>query len=343
MRVLVTGIGTRVGSRVAAELERRADVDVVVGVDSRAPRVPLDRVEFVRSDPSYELVQRVLDATAIDTVVHALLELDSTGAGARGVSERNAVATMHLLAACAAAAPAIRRVVMLGATSVYGTSHAAPYVRRETDAPTAPAGGVLERSLAERERFALDFADDAPEVAVGVVRAADVLGPEADGPLARVLRRPLVPEALGYDPLVQVVHEDDVVEALVVAVRRGARGAYNLAGAGPMPWSDVCRLLRRRRVPLPPVVGEGAALALRAVGLAEATPELIDLLRWGRVVECSRLAELGFRPRHTTAGTVADVARAQRLARTVGRPPRYRYTQDVEEFFRYSPAVVRRG
>lgn len=343
MRVLVTGIGSHLGSRLAAELERRPDVEAVVGVDTAEPQVPLERVEFVRAEPSYGLLTRLLRSTASDAVVHALISLDSARADTRRVTEHNVIATMNLFAACASEGTSVRRVAVLGSTYVYGTSHAAPYFVREEQAPTTPTGTHLEQSLQERERYARDFADDDNGVAVSIIRAADVLAPGADGPLAQVLARPFVPEVLGYDPRLQVVHENDVVETLLFALRRELHGVYNLAGEGTLPWSDICRMVGRRRVPLPPLLADVPAFALRALGALETTPELLGLLRWGRGVDVSRLEQLGIRPRHTTAGTVADVARAARLARTLGTPPRYRYAQDVEEFFRYSPAVVRRG
>ena len=43
MRVLVTGVSTYWGGKVAQELEARPDVDVIVALDSREPRVPLER------------------------------------------------------------------------------------------------------------------------------------------------------------------------------------------------------------------------------------------------------------------------------------------------------------
>ena len=60
MRVLVTGLSTFWGGRVAQELERRPDVEVVVGVDTRDPRIALERTEFVRTDSSYSILARIV-------------------------------------------------------------------------------------------------------------------------------------------------------------------------------------------------------------------------------------------------------------------------------------------
>ena len=101
MRVLVTGLGTFWGSRVAQRLEQRADVEVVVGVDTREPRLPLERTEFVQADASYSILRRIVRATQVDTILHTHLVVDSTRVARPAVHEINVIGTMNLLAAAA--------------------------------------------------------------------------------------------------------------------------------------------------------------------------------------------------------------------------------------------------
>ena len=109
-----------------------------------------------------------------------------------------------------------------------------------------------------------------------------------------------------------------------------------------MTWSEVCRIMGRPRVPLPPVLANLAVEPLRAMRLVDLPPEMLALLRYGRGVDNSRFKWTGFRYKYTTAGTVDAFARSLRLQRAVGSGgPEYRYERDVETFFRHSPAVVR--
>jgi len=63
MRILVTGLGTFWGSKVAQRLEQEPGVELVVGVDTQEPVVPLERTEYVRADSSFSILERIVRAT----------------------------------------------------------------------------------------------------------------------------------------------------------------------------------------------------------------------------------------------------------------------------------------
>jgi UDP-glucose 4-epimerase len=152
-----------------------------------------------------------------------------------------------------------------------------------------------------------------------------------------------VPEIFGFDPRLQFVHEDDVVGALMYATVHDVPGVYNVAGDGVVPWSEVCKIVSKRRVALPPVLTNWAAEPLRVARILNMPPELLDLLRFGRGLDNTRFQRAGFRYRHTTAGAIEAFARGLRLKSAVGEknPTPYKYEREIEDFFRHSSAVVR--
>ncbi|HEX2736792.1 MAG TPA: NAD-dependent epimerase/dehydratase family protein [Acidimicrobiia bacterium] len=341
MRVLVTGLGTFWGSRVAQQLEQRDDIEVIVGLDTFEPKLPLERTEFVRADSTYSILHRIVRATQIDTILHTHLVVDSTHMSGRSMHEINVIGTMNLLAAAGAAGSPVRKVVVKSSTLVYGASHKDPYFFRESMQRTRAPRTRVERSLLEAAGFLRDFAQDNPHITVTKLRLSNVLGDDLSTPFSRALRLPFVPEIFGFDPRLQFTHEDDVSGALIYATVNDVPGIYNVAGDGTLPWSEVCMIVGRPRIALPPVFTSLAAEPLRIAGL-ELPQESIDLLRYGRGVDNTRFKRAGFRYRYTTAGTVDAFARTLRLESTIGeKNPHYRYERDVETFFRHSPAVVR--
>lgn len=342
-RVLITGLGTFWGGRVALALESDPSVDVIIGLDTHEPQIELERTEFVRCDENYSILNRIVKATQVDTIVHTFLVVDSTMMRSRTMHEINVIGTMNLFAAASQPGSAVREVVVKSSTHVYGSAQEDPvWFREETPRSHVPRTN-LERNLESVEGYVRDFAEDNPHVNVTLLRFSNVLGPDLETPFSRALSLPMVPSVLGFDPRLQFVHEDDVIRALMFVLEQRLPGIYNVAGDGLLPWTEVAKICGKRTFPLPPV-GTGLVtwpLARAGVTLPD---ELMQLLRFGRGVDNARIKRAGFDYDYTSAGTVEAFVEALRLRSTVGESePAYRYERDVEAFFRHSPAVVREG
>ena len=343
-RVLITGLSTFWGGRLAQALEADPDVDVIIGLDTKEPRVHLERTEYVRSDENYSILSRIVRATGVDTIAHTFLVVDSTSMSSRAMHEINVIGTMNLFAAASAAGSTVRTVVVKSAALVYGCSPQDPYWFRETDRRVGSPHTRVERSLLEVESYVRDFARDNPHVSLSLLRFCNVIGPDISTPLISALQLPFVPKVAGFDPRFQLVHEDDVVSAILFAQSQQLAGIFNVAGDGALPWSEIMAIAGKRGIPMPPLGIATATAPLRRLGLVDLAPELIDLLKYGRGLDNRRFKEAGFRYGYTTAGAVEAFVEAQRLRATVGdREPGYRYQEDVENFFRHSPAVLRDG
>ncbi|MET7861563.1 NAD-dependent epimerase/dehydratase family protein [Streptomyces sp. NPDC005318] len=315
--VLVTGAARQLGGRFVRRIQRDPDVDRVIAVDAISPRHQLGDADFVRADIRQPAIARVLAERAVDTVVHLDVTGKALGAGGRTtVKETNVIGTMQLLGACQKS-PTVRRLVIKSSTSVYGSAPRDPAVFTETTPPKSLPSGGFAKDAVEVEGYVRGFARRRPDVAVCVLRFANILGPDADSPLADYLSLPVLPTVFGYDPRLQFVHEDDVIDVLRIAShepRRGTlnSGTFNIAGDGVLLLSQCSRRLGRPTVPvlLPAVTWVGQAL--RTVGMTDFSPEQIRLLTHGRVVSTVQMREtLGFHPEFTTAGTFAEFARSQ--------------------------------
>lgn len=332
--VLVTGVARQLGGRFVRRIQREPDVDRVIGVDAVPPAHRLGGAEFVRADIRHPTIGKVLAEHAVDTVVH--MDVNGTPLGKRGsratVKETNVIGTMQLLGACQKT-PSVKRLVVKSSTSVYGSAPRDPAVFTETTPPKSLPGGGFAKDAVEVEGYVRGFARRRPDVAVCVLRFANILGPCADSPLAEYFSLPVLPTVLGFDPRLQFVHEEDAIEVLRIATGEPVRGTlnsgtFNIAGDGVLLLSQAARRLGRPTLPffLPTVTWVGSAL--RSVGVLDFSPEQIRLLTHGRVVQTTQMREtLGFQPRYTTAEAFADFARSrgagllppETLARTVDR------------------------
>ncbi len=341
-RVLVTGLDTFRGGRMAQALEMDPGVDMVLGMGTREPKVPLERTEFVRADQTYSILNRIVRATQVDTIVHTFLVTNSEEVPGRTLHEINVIGTMNLLAAAGSPGTPVEQVVVKSSTHIYGSSHKDPAWFREETPRVAPVRTRLERSLIEVESLVRDFAEDNPKLLVTLLRFAHVLGSDIVTPITSNLRRRVLPSVFGFDPLLQFIEEDDVVRSLEYVTRHRIGGTYNVAGAGKLPWSEVAAISGAHLLPFSPVSPRTFAAPLVRLGLIQFPPEMESVARFGRGVDTTRLCEAGFEYRYTSAGAVESFARANNLRRSTGGAPNaYQYQQDVEMFFRHSPAVVR--
>jgi UDP-glucose 4-epimerase len=340
-RVLITGLASFWGGLVAKALEQDDRIEVIVGLDTDEPTVELERTEYVRSDENYSILNRIVQATRVDTIVHTFLIVDSTTMRARAMHEINVIGTMNLFAAASAPGSTVRDVVVKSSSYVYGTAAEDPvWFSEETPRSHTPHNRT-ERSLESVEGYVRDFAEDNPHVNVTLLRFSNVLGPDIVTALTKALELPLVPSIFGFDPRFQFVHEDDVVRSILFVLDHHLPGIYNVAGDGLLPWSEVAHLCGKRTIPMPPIGTSLATWPLRRLGVP-LPGELLDLLRYGRGIDNRRLKEAGFRYHYTSAGAVEAFIEAVRLRDTIGSTtPTYRYERDVEQFFRHSPAVVR--
>jgi UDP-glucose 4-epimerase len=341
-RVLVTGLGSFWGGRVAQALESDPSVDVIVGLDTTEPNLELERTEYVRVDANYSILARIVKATQVDTIVHTFLVVDPTQMSARAMHEINVIGTMNLFAAASAAGSTVRNVVVKSATLVYGCTAEDPTWFTEDMQPSRPLRSAVERSLESVEGYVRDFAEDNPHVAVSLMRFANVIGTEIVTPLTRALELPAVPSLFGFDPRFQFVHEDDVIRSILFVLGSNLAGVYNVAGDGLLPWSEVARIAGKRTAPMPPFGTSSMLWPWKRLGLIDLPDEYLQLLRYGRGVDNAKLKRAGFSYEYTSAEAVRAFVESVRLRRTVGdHEPSYRYERDVEQFFRHSPAVVR--
>lgn len=342
-RILLTGLDTLWGGRVAAALERDPGVEMLLGMGTGTPSVPLDRTEYVRADSSYSLLSRIVQATQVDTIVHTFLVVDSSSMSGRALHEINVIGTMNLLAAAGAPGSSVRHVVVKSSSLVYGSHPADPAWFTEATPRSRPAHSRLERSLIEVESYVRDFADENPGVTVSLLRFANVLGREITTPTSRNLARGVMPCIGGFDPLIQFVAEEDVVRCFETVVLEPIGGTYNVAGDGRIPVSEVARIAGVWRLPISPIFTRQAAAPLIRLGLLDLPGELETLLRYGRGIDTTRLKAAGFEFSTTSAGAVERYAEITRLGRVIGDTHRYTYDADTEAFFKHSPAVVRRA
>jgi UDP-glucose 4-epimerase len=341
-RVLVTGLSTYWGGRLAQALEGFPEIEAIIGVDTREPTRELHRTEFVKVGTQHSLIQRIVSAAQIDTVIDTRLVVDPITMPRAEAHENNVIGTLNILAACTGPDSPVRRLVVKSSAHWYGAAQDDPAFFTEDMSRRHPPRGSIERDIVEAEAAIADYSDKRPDTTVTVLRCANVLGPDVDTSHIRLFSMPGIPMILGFDPRYQFVHEDDVVHALEHAALNDLPGTYNVGADGVLALTEVAGLLGKPPLPILPPWGTGLFTGpLKRLGF-RVPEEMLNQLRFGRGLDNRKLKATGFTYGYTSREAVLKLGEHLRLSPVLaGVAEPYRYEREVEDFLRWSPHVKR--
>lgn len=313
MRIAVTGSSGYVGSNLIRRLSSEDWVEAVLAIDIRPPSFEYhDGVTHVDHDVRRPM-DRLFSDFAPDAVVHLAFVLEP-GRNKAAIREVDLTGTANALAATAAAGAG--HFLYFGSTTVYGPHRDNPDWLTE-DSPTRPLAGfqyAVDKLAAER--LIADFSTVHPEVQVAVLRGCPVMGPTADNFISRAFAKRVLIGMTGYDPPMQLLHEDDLVDLLAMSLKDRITGTYNVAGEDVVRWSEMARMLGRYVVTLPaPALYTIASVtwAMRIQSQAPAAGLAFIQHRWTASTDKIK-TELGVQFVHTSAEAWA--AYAERLRQT---------------------------
>jgi len=300
--VLITGIAGNLGRALAKQLHLET---TVIGVDRRPFRDRPKDVEHHQLDLRRARVDDLFRRRRPGALIHLGISHDPRMpfSEAHGF---NVVGTQKILDLCVR--HGVKKVVVLSSANVYGPlPNNSNFLVEETPLMAADRFSGM-RDLIELDMYAQSFLWRHPEVETVILRPCNIVGPTVRNAPCNFLRlaRPLT--VMGFDPMIQLIHEEDVAGALRLALRPGSRGVYNLVGPGEVPLSAVLRELGREPVPVPDFLLRPALRRLFNAGLVSFPPEELDHLQYLCVVDGSRaVQELGWRPRFTLRETIRSV------------------------------------
>jgi UDP-glucose 4-epimerase len=307
--VAVTGACGFAGSETIKRLEEDRRYAKILALDIRKPSFPLDKTTFYKVDltlPSADAdLAAILASEQVDTLLHAAFLSSPTHATA-WAHELEDIGTMHVLNACAEAG--VRKFVLSSTTLVYGPHPLNPnFLTEDHDLKGDPRSPFIQDKVGA-EMQVRRFRKENPEATVTVLRVAPTLGPTVQNYLTRLFTRPFAPRLMGYDPLLQFVHEQDVVDAFKLAIDGDHDGEFNIVGEGVLPYSTVLAMMGKVSLPIPSFLAKPLARALWATQIFDAPPGLLDFLRFLCVADGARAGQvLGFAPRNDIKETIQDL------------------------------------
>ncbi len=298
-RLALTGSASFLGARLLRRLAETRPPDSLVAIDVAQPPAALGvrfrELDFTRPASDQALLD-VLREEQVETVVHMAFFTNPQRDRAYA-HELESIGTLAVFAAAAAAG--VSRVVMRSFTALYGARGQNPnFLVEARPLPSNSSLGWLADKL-EAEQHAAQFAKRYPRMAVSVLRFAPLFGPGVRTFYTRIFDHRVVPVLMGYDPLVQLLHPEDALDALELALASPCRGPLNVVPRNAMPLRAVLHLAGKVPVPVAHPLAYAGADALWSSGLGSAPGGFVDFARYLFVADGERArTELGFMARH---------------------------------------------
>lgn len=321
MKVAVTGGSGQLGTLVLRRLLDDPEVERVFDLDMRPPAVAGDKLKYMEADVrDGDLIQDLLEGC--DALIH-LAFIVTPNLPQEVFEAINVAGSEHVFRA--AAAVGIRRIVYCSSLAAYGAvpGHPRPIVE---DTPRIPQPEFPYADAKQRvEAFLDELEAERPELRIARLRPSILLGVRQTSVLARLLAGCL---DLGWLPAawsvpVPLVWDEDLADAVVLALRRQAHGPFNVSADDPLPPGELAAAAGLRLLPLPQgVLALAAHLSplLARLGLGEPVDPAWQRQAEVVMVPSSERArtELGWRPRCPTAADV--VRRYLEAVRGVAQP-----------------------
>ena len=327
MRVVVVGASGNVGTAVLRRLSAEPSVDTVVGVARRPPigaGEPYDSAEWESADiGAPDAVGRLTAVFAgADAVIHLAWRLqpswDIDTLRRINVEGSRAVAD-------AVAAAGVPHLVYASSIGAYAPSPGQQR-RDESWATTGIPSSTYSRQKAEVERVL-----DGVGFPVLRVRPGIVLQPAAAAEIARFFLGPFVPTALLRPSLLrllpwpagvrgQIVHADDLADAMVRGLLAGLAGGLNVATEPLLTRDLVAEVLGATAFDVPAGLVRGAVTASWKAHLQPTDAGWIDMARNVPIMDTSRARSLGWAPRHPAGEVLREFLPALAAGTGTGSP-----------------------
>ena len=327
MRVAVVGASGNVGTSVLAALTADPEVDSIVGIARRRPRLTVPKTEWVAADVAEDELAPHFEGA--DAVVHLAWAIQPSR-DQRTLRRVNVDGSARVFEAAArAGVPALVYASSVGAYSVGPKDRAVD--------ESWPAGGVAtsfySRHKAEVERMLDEFEAGHEDMRVVRLRPGLIFKREAASEIRRYFAGPLLPSPLVRHRLIpivpdvprlrfQAVHADDVGQAYRLAVKGDARGAFNIAAEPVLDPPRLADLLGARRVEVSARALRAAAATTWKLRLQPTPPGWVDMALAVPIMDTARArTELGWSPAVTAADALLELLDGIRTSRGFPTPP----------------------
>ncbi|MBN2695135.1 NAD-dependent epimerase/dehydratase family protein [bacterium] len=292
--VLITGIGGNLGKILAKNLHREYNV---IGLDRRDIGVlPKDIIHY-KYDIRRNRVEDIFKKHKIDTIFH-LGVMHNLRENDKEHHEFNIIGTTKLLEY--AQSYNVSKFIFLSSANVYGPKATNSQYLNEDEPLMGGANFSDIRDLITLDMLVSSLFWKQPSIQTIILRPVHIVGDLQNGISNYFRISNKVPVLAGFDPMMQLIHISDLIEAFILAMRSNSSGVFNLASSGAEPLSKLIKHLGKKTLPLIDPIFRNIFHYLWRTRFVSFPPEEFDYLKYICMVDTTNAKkELNFNPKYT--------------------------------------------
>ncbi|MBI4209765.1 MAG: NAD-dependent epimerase/dehydratase family protein [Deltaproteobacteria bacterium] len=312
--IAITGVNGFIGSNLLKRLQSRSDYQVIA-LDRHQPSFLEPPTKFYQIDltiPTIDAtIAEILERESCDTFIHAAF-FNSPSHSRSHPHEVEVIGSINVLHACAKVK--IHKILVASTTMVYGANPTNPNFLTENHPLNINPRYRFVADKVEVEKEIRRYRKKRPETIVTVLRPCTILGPTIKNFVTDYLSRPVCITLLGYDPLFQAVHEEDLLNAWDLVIEGDYSGEYNIVGRGVLPFFTLLRLAGKPILPIFHGIAYPMVDALWLAQVTRAPAPHLDYIRYVWVADGTKAKEeLGFEAKYSTKEALESYLGIQRL------------------------------
>lgn len=290
--VLITGASGALAQQVIHRLRSHVQI---VAVDFRQETFHSDDIPSYKLDYNKRVFEDLFKTYDFDSVIH-MGRIQSSEETMMRRYNANVLGTQKLMDL--AHKYGIRHVTILSTFHVYGADAYNPALIDES-APLKAA--ELTQDLVdsvELENLANIYLWKYPDLNITILRPCNIVGPGVNNTISRLLSSSYSPCLLGFSPIMQFIHIEDMADAIELAHTQCHRGVFNVAPSDWVAYQDALELCGCTPVPVPSIPPILPKLIARILNLKTFPPYLLNYFKYPVVIDGREFEKtFGFEPK----------------------------------------------
>lgn len=301
--VLITGAAGALAQQV---INRLRDEYQIIAVDFRKITYHSDDIPSYKVDFNKRVFEDLFKHHDFDSVIH-LGRISSSEETRMRRYNANVLGTQKLLDL--SHKYGINNVIVLSTYHVYGASPYNPALIDET-APLKAAELTMDLvDSVELENLANIYLWRYPDLNITILRPCNIVGPGVKNTISHLLSSNYAPVLMGFSPIMQFIHIDDMADAVTLAHKQRKRGVYNVATNDWIAYQDALDLCDCTAIPIPSVPPLVPRAITGALGLKGFPSYLLNYFKYPVVIDGNHFNEtFGFKPKRP----IKDIFRTYR-------------------------------